>query len=144
MFSLFCFAIATVGSPLSHTLDWHERTKARSYQASYQAPSNPKANSQALINHRIKRSRLAYKIISNLTKQSHRNLNTTTELFNKLEAQTKIPKAGIFTGGAIAACAVVYAIFGPGLLCNLAGFVYPAYASFKAIESFEKEDDTQW
>jgi len=28
--------------------------------------------------------------------------------------------------------------------CNVVGFVYPAYASFKAIESEGKSDDTQW
>jgi len=27
---------------------------------------------------------------------------------------------------------------------NLVGFVYPAYASFKAIESTDTHDDTQW
>lgn len=26
----------------------------------------------------------------------------------------------------------------------MAGFIYPAYASFKAIESHDKDDDTQW
>ena len=37
-------------------------------------------------------------------------------------------------------------IFGDlaGLVCNFVGYVYPAYMSFKAIESKEKEDDTQW
>jgi receptor expression-enhancing protein 5/6 len=30
------------------------------------------------------------------------------------------------------------------LLVNILGFLYPAYASFKALETKEADDDKQW
>jgi receptor expression-enhancing protein 5/6 len=60
------------------------------------------------------------------------------------EEKTRIPKTVILVVSGLTSFVVLYLAIGPGLLCNLVGFVYPAYASFKAIESEEKEDDTQW
>jgi receptor expression-enhancing protein 5/6 len=38
----------------------------------------------------------------------------------------------------------MYFALGPAHVTNILGFAFPAYASFKAIESPETEDDTQW
>ncbi len=37
-----------------------------------------------------------------------------------------------------------FVIFGVGanIICNIIGVLYPAYCSFKAIESSEEDDDT--
>jgi len=63
---------------------------------------------------------------------------------NNLEKQTGVPKVYV-----VLALGVVYFLFiflniGAPLLSNLVGFIYPAYESFKAIESTGTQDDTQW
>jgi len=83
------------------------------------------------------------KFRSDLTKKLHEP-NRVNNVLGQVEEKTGVDRffmvAGLF--GIIA----LYLIFGhfAELVCNLVGFLYPAYVSIKAIESSTKSDDTQW
>lgn len=61
-----------------------------------------------------------------------------------IETKTGVNRLYLF-GGCVVFLAC-YLIFGyaSGFVVALLGFLYPAYASVKAIESTNKDDDTQW
>ena len=68
------------------------------------------------------------------------------EQFKKLEDKTGHPKVFFFVG-TVALLLVVLSLLGGGkLIFNLVGFIYPAYMSFKSMDtaSAGSEEVTQW
>lgn len=70
--------------------------------------------------------------------------NIMTEYLQIAEDKTGLPKRNIVLG-AVALTIVWLAIgIGSSLVCSVICFVYPAYKSFKAVESPDGDDDKQW
>lgn len=85
--------------------------------------------------------------LANLRDQFKKSLNQENCITNgikMIEEKTKVNREYIAYG--IIGFVALYLCFGWGndFLCNLIGFVWPAYQSIKAIESHHSSDDTKW
>ncbi|KAK2588904.1 hypothetical protein KPH14_001762 [Odynerus spinipes] len=67
-----------------------------------------------------------------------------TKYFALAERKTGIDRVYLFVQ--LVAIVAIYLLFGVGqqLVCNIIGFLYPAYCSMKALETPKKDDDTKW
>lgn len=61
-----------------------------------------------------------------------------------LEKKTGQPKVYFFFAFATVISTLIYALGGMKLVSDIAGFLYPAYMSFKAIDTPDIADDVQW
>uniref|UniRef100_A0A7S3LAL0 Protein YOP1 n=1 Tax=Amphora coffeiformis TaxID=265554 RepID=A0A7S3LAL0_9STRA len=68
---------------------------------------------------------------------------TQYELFKKVETETGLPKVFFFIPACILLTVITTLVGGLKLVVDLLGFLYPAYMSFKSMDSGSK-DDTQW
>jgi len=66
------------------------------------------------------------------------------ELLGKIEEKTKVSKMNLVLG--VVGFTIIWLAIGYGspFLCDIIGFIFPAYLSFKAVESADTRDDTQW
>ncbi|KAF9434367.1 ER membrane protein DP1/Yop1 [Entomortierella beljakovae] len=63
---------------------------------------------------------------------------------NQFEAATGVKKGHLAIGVGSFVFLMIFFNFAGKLLSNLIGWIYPAYRSFKALETPEKDDDKQW
>ncbi|XP_071964956.1 receptor expression-enhancing protein 5-like isoform X2 [Antedon mediterranea] len=70
--------------------------------------------------------------------------NAVTDVLKMIEEKTKVKRTYLVMG--VAGLIAIWLVFGyaAAFISSFLGFVYPAYCSIKAIESTEKDDDTQW
>ena len=66
------------------------------------------------------------------------------EVFETLESSTGLKKPQIINYALYASIALVLLGIGNTFIVTMLGVVYPAFASFVALESADKEDDKQW
>ena len=62
----------------------------------------------------------------------------------EIEKKTGYSKVYFFLLAFTILSTVIYSLGGAKLITDLVSFVYPAYMSFKAIESSNEADDSQW
>ncbi|KAF7457722.1 TB2/DP1, HVA22 family protein [Cryptosporidium felis] len=84
----------------------------------------------------------------NINLEKHcRELDIKLSRFDRMESISKLlgcRPCYILFGAVIISVLIVGMGYAGALICNVVGFIYPAYMSFKAIETPGRADDKQW
>jgi len=86
----------------------------------------------------------AYKGAANAFIDSFDKALETYPTVRMLSEKTGVRRVYLVLGVGFFLASFVLFGFGSGPLCNLVGYAYPIYMSFKAINSERKDDDSQW
>lgn len=70
--------------------------------------------------------------------------NAFTDVLATAEAKTGVKRTYFVAVFLVVICMWLVVGYAAAFISSLLGFIYPAYASVKAIESDRKDDDTQW
>lgn len=62
----------------------------------------------------------------------------------ELESKTKVPTENLLVGALAVLSACLFLNIGASFISNMVGFIYPMYATIKAIETPSKADDCDW
>lgn len=83
-------------------------------------------------------------LVNKLDTIVHDNKSQLTPYFEKVEKMTGVKR--IYLAQALLGVLSLYLIVGKAaqFVCNMIGFVYPAYKSLVALETSNKEDDSKW
>jgi receptor expression-enhancing protein 5/6 len=65
-------------------------------------------------------------------------------VLHRVEHAVKVPKQYLVAGVAAVLLICLLSGHGAAFICNVIGFLYPTHQSFRAIESANKKDTTQW
>lgn len=65
-------------------------------------------------------------------------------IFINLEKKTGVPKVSLVLGAGASLFILIFFNLGGQIITDLLAWVYPAYSSFKAIETPSPNDDKQW
>ena len=72
------------------------------------------------------------------------NITKKIPIIKMVEEKTNIKRKYLFYFSLLFSYMSIFTMFGINMLTNFIGLLYPAYKSFKSLQTKDKDDDSQW